>query len=47
MDESLWIKFLDETIEDLQVVLLTTGVNGLLGAFEYWLRCNGYLNDAK
>lgn len=43
MGESLYQKFLDEEVEDLQKVILLHGINGLLFEFENWLRAKGYL----
>jgi hypothetical protein len=37
MGDCLYQKFLDENIKDLQVVLTTIGVYGLLQNFEVWL----------
>jgi len=46
MGEILWMTFLEEEIEDLQIVILTIGINGLLSAFENWLKDNGHLNQS-
>ena len=45
MGEILWMKFLEEEIQDLQIVVLTIGINGVLEAFEYWLNRNGYIKE--
>jgi hypothetical protein len=45
MGEILWMKFLEEEIEDLQIVILTIGINGLLRCFEDWLKDNDYLKE--
>ena len=47
MGEYLYQKFLDEEVENLQEVLLHSGVQGLLSAFENWLDINGHLIQAK
>ena len=43
MGELLWMNFLEEQIDDLQAVILTIGINGLLQQFEYWLEDNGHI----
>ena len=43
MDDILWMDFLEEEVTDLSTVILTIGVNGLLGCFEAWLYEKGHL----
>ena len=43
MGRSLFSKWLEEEVEDLQIVVLTVGIRGLLSEFECWLDRNGYL----
>ena len=44
MGDVLWMNFLDERVDDLQEVLLTVGVNGLLSEFEHWMLAEGYIS---
>jgi len=43
MGEILWMKFVDECVENLQEVLLTVGVNGLLAEYDRWMEAEGYI----
>ena len=43
MGEILWMKFMDECVENLQEVLLTVGVNGLLCEYDRWMESEGYI----
>jgi len=47
MGESLYKKFLDECITDLNLFILRNGVNGLLFEFERWLEDNNLLKEEK
>jgi len=47
MGEILWMNFLEEEIEDIQVVLITIGINGILRCFEDWLQLNGHLSKKE
>ena len=40
MGSPLWKLFLEEEVEDLQAVILTIGVHGLLDDFEQWMHRN-------
>ena len=44
MGPSLWGTFIDQRVDNLQEVLLTVGVNGLLQEFEDWLTSYGLLH---
>jgi hypothetical protein len=46
MGEVLWRKFVDECIENMQEVLITVGVNGLLSEYDQWLESNGYIKQS-
>lgn len=43
MGEILWMRFVDEQIDNLQEVLLTVGINGLLSEYDAWLEAEGYI----
>ncbi len=43
MGDSLFQDWLDEEIEDIQVVLITIGINGILAEFELWLLRKGHI----
>ncbi len=45
MNEILWMKFLEEDIEDLSEVILHYGIAGILQRFEDWLIMNEYLKE--
>jgi len=45
MDELLFEEFLEGRVEDLSRVILTSGVCGILHAFELWLGEKGYLRE--
>jgi len=46
-EEYLYQKWLDETVEDLQRLLVARGVEGILYAFEFWLEKNGHLKKGR
>ena len=46
MGESLYQKWLDEEVEDVQGAFLLWGLGGMLSEFESWLRRNGYVKEA-
>ena len=43
MGESLFDKFIDEEVENMQTAILYHGVAGILLQYEQWLVRNGYL----
>lgn len=44
-EEYLYQKWLKENVKNLQSILVSRGVEGILCAFELWLEGNGYLNS--
>ncbi len=47
MGQTLWQKFLEEHVGDLQVIIITIGIHGLLDAFENWLEINNYIKKEQ
>ena len=47
MGEYLYQKYLEERVDDLQIVILHHGIEGLLSDFEDWLDVNRYLKKDK
>ena len=43
MGESLYRKWLEEEVEDLQEAILHNGIDGLLFEFERWLKDKKYI----
>jgi hypothetical protein len=43
MGEILWMKFVDECVENMQEVLMTVGVNGLLAEYDRWMEAELYI----
>ena len=46
MGESLWPQYLDwlkDNGDDVQKIVLHSGVNGLLESFEHWLNVENYI----
>jgi len=44
MGPLLFLEWIDEEIDDLNLALILHGVHGLLGEFERWLERNGHLS---
>ena len=47
MGESLYDKWLEEEVEDINKAVLLYGIVGILERFEEWLECNDYLDRSK
>ena len=47
MDESLYDKWIEEEIEDMQEAMFYNGVNGVLFQFERWLKDNYEIKEKE
>ncbi len=43
-EKDLYQRFLDERVIDLQTILLTEGIHGLLGEYDVWLFQNDLID---
>ena len=45
MDNFLYMQWIEQEEIDFQRILVHSGVEGILGEFEFWLKQKGYLKD--
>lgn len=43
-DKTLWDEFKQQCVEDIQIIILMEGIDGLLNEFEVWLLNNNYVD---